>query len=454
MQTPDSNLTDKSSHGHDGHPAATLIPNDSGQSRVPINVPPRTGLKLGIIAAIVASLLAAGFIVVNHRMSAKESAMADEAALAAGAPPAVDVVSVQDSPPTQSLVLPGETRSWYESTIYARVSGYVAKWTADIGDHVTRGEVLATIDTPDLDQQLIAAQQKFAVSQSEVKVEEANSDFAKTTYERWRDSPKGVVSDQEREEKGAEFTSSAARVNAARAEVNADKAEVDRLSAMEEFKQVTAPFDGVITERRIDIGDLVTAGSTTSTTLLYAIAQSNEIRVFVDAPEDSSRLMRPGTPAQITADEFPGKTFHGTIARNSSAIDPVSKTLKVELDIPNPDLTLLPGMYVHATFELKHSGYVRVPASALVFRPSGPEVAVVDAQGQVSFHDVTIASDQGDVVDLDSGVAPGEDVALNIGDQIASGDRVVANHEQTVASSNSRQPVIVAKVASNTSASH
>ncbi|HEY1923002.1 MAG TPA: efflux RND transporter periplasmic adaptor subunit [Tepidisphaeraceae bacterium] len=408
--------------------AAILVP----ATQVATDIPPRTGFKMVFFAIVFAVVLIAGFIIVNHRASAQEEALATQTTAIADEHPPVDVVSVQDAPRTQPLVLPGETRAWYETTVYARVSGYVANWTADIGDHVTKGQVLATIDTPELDDQLAAARSKLKASDAEVKVQQSNAAFAKTTNDRWWNSPKGVVSDQERDEKKAEYDSSIARVAAAESQVNLAQADVDSLAALTQFKKVTAPFDGIVTSRRIDIGGLVTAGSTANTTSLYTIAQSDKIRVFIDVPESASVQMKQGTPAEIVADEIPGRIFRGVIARSSRAIDPVSKTLKVEVDIANPDLTLLSGMYVHATFELKQPGIVRVPASALVFRSAGPEVAVVDDQGKVTFHNVTIASDEGDVVDLGAGVAAGQNVALNIGDQIANGDHVTARSGDNV----------------------
>ena len=171
--------------------------------------------------------------------------------------------------------------------------------------------MLATIDTPELDAQLEAGQAQLKASEAEVKVKEAEAEFAKTTYERWQGSPKGVVSDQEREDKKARYAVSIAQLNAARARVNLDQANVDRLTFLAQFKQVTAPYDGVITERRVDIGDLVTAGSTANTTPLYEIAQSEKIRVFANVPQIVSVDVGEGTPAQVTANEYPNRKFDG-----------------------------------------------------------------------------------------------------------------------------------------------
>ncbi len=386
-----------------------------------------TGLKLTIFAIVLAIALTVGFFIVQHRKASAELALVTQTTSNGTQATTVDVVEVQTAPPAESVGYPGDTRGWYESTIYARVSGYVGSWTADIGDHVKKDQVLATIDTPDLDAEYQSAIHQLAVSGSQVDVMQANADFAKTTFDRWRDSPKGVVSDQERDEKKAEYNRSMAQLKAAQAQVNADQANVERLKVLENYKNVTAPFDGVVTQRHIDIGDLVTAGSTSSTTSLYSVAQIDKIRVYVDVPQRASAGMVVGVPAVAVANEFPDRTFVGTVARTASAIDPATRTLHVEVDIDNPNGQLLPGMYVEVTFNLSHEELLQVPASALLFRASGPQVAVVGDDAKVHFHNVTIGIDNGDVVELASGVTAQEKVALNLSSQISEGDTVVPN---------------------------
>jgi RND family efflux transporter MFP subunit len=264
----------------------------------------------------------------------------------------------------------------------------------------------------------------LAVSQSQVGVAQANQEFARTTYDRWRQAAPGDVSVQETQEKKAQFDSSTANLKATQSKVSADQADVTRLEAMKAFAKVTAPYDGVITARQIDIGDLVTAGSTASTTLLYRMAQADPIRVFVDVPQNASADMNVGVPATAVANDYSGRTFRGQIARTAAAIDPISKTLHVEVDMPNPKLILLPGMYMEVTFQLPHSAMVEVPASALIFRSGGPQLAVVDSDGTVHFSNITIAQDQGDVVEVGSGVSIGQKVALNISSQVSDGEKV------------------------------
>jgi RND family efflux transporter MFP subunit len=386
---------------------------------------PGTGRKIKIAAATAAIILLSGFLVVHFLRSSDESQLQEVSKIESARRPPVNVIIARSSGETRSLTLPGETAAWYESTLYARVTGYVAKWNVDIGDHVRQGQILATIETPELDADLAATRAELTAAEAQVKVRAAEAEFANSTNERWRDSPKGVVSDQEREAKRADYDSAVAKLNAARAQVALDRARVDRFTALTQFKQVTAPFDGTVTERRVDIGNLVTAGSTNGNTLLYRVSQENPMRVFVDVPQSASgELMKPNIPVQITASSIPGRSFSGEIARTAKAINPQARTLRVEVDIPNADQALVPGMYVNVAFVLQSTNLVQVPAAALVFRSSGPQVAVVNDAGRVSFRKVTIARDDGDMVELGSGLSPGDKVALNISSQIGDGETV------------------------------
>ena len=394
-----------------------------------------TGRTLQRAAVAVAVLLLLAFLIVHFTKLHAERGLAHDTRAAAASPPTVDVVVVHNTSATGSLTLPGETAAWYESTIYARVSGYVAKWYVDIGDRVKAGQLLATIDTPELDAELAAARAKLQVAQAQVKVKQADAAFANSTYARWRDSPKGVVSDQEREDKKAGDATAAAQLEAARAQVSLDQAAVDRLSAFEQFKRVTAPYAGTIFERRVDIGNLVTAGSSASTTSLYRMAQDDPIRVFVDVPQSAAAdLMKVGVPVSISTNDVSGQAITGTITRTSDAINPQARTFRVEVDIPNPDRRLVPGLYVQVAFQLQNSGLSQVPAAALLFSAEGPKVAVVASDGTVRFRAVTIGRDDGDKVELSSGVSNGERLALNISNQIFEGEQVRVSDDEPPAS--------------------
>jgi RND family efflux transporter MFP subunit len=397
-----------------------------------------TGRTLQRAAVAIAIILLLAFLIVHFTKSHAERGLARDTRVAAASLPAVDVVVVHNTSATATLTLPGESSAWYESSIYARVSGYVAKWYVDIGDRVKAGQLLATIDTPELDAELAAAQAKLQVAQAQVKVKQADAAFANSTYTRWRDSPKGVVSEQEREDKKAGDASAAAQLEAARAQVSLDQADVDRFSAFEQFKRVTAPYAGTIIERRVDIGNLVTAGSSASSTSLYRMAQDDPIRVFVDVPQSAAAdLMKVGVPASISSNDLSGRPISGAITRTSDAIDPQARTFRVEVDIPNPDRRLVPGLYVQVAFQLQNGGMSQVPAAALLFGSQGPRVALVDGDATVRFRAVTIGRDDGDKVELSSGVSNGDRLVLNISNQIFEGEQVRVSNDALPASNSS-----------------
>jgi RND family efflux transporter MFP subunit len=394
-----------------------------------------TGAKIVRITAVIVIVLGVGFFFVHRAKNDAEARLADATSNETMEAPAVNVFTVTPSPGTQSLKLPGETAAWNETAIYARVNGYVAKWFADIGDNVTAGQTLALIDTPELDAELLAAKAKLNASIAQVAVKQARADFAVTTDQRWRESPKGVVSDQERESKKAGSAEAIAELNSAHAQVMLQQADVDRLTALTQFKEVKAPFDGTIVQRQIDLGNLVTAGSTANTTSLYRLSEDSPMRIYVFAPQSAAPQLKPGTTAVITSTDQPGLRLNGKVARTARAINPVSRTIRIEIDVPNTDRSLVPGMYVQTDFELTGGAPIQIPAAALLYRSGGPQVAVVEPTGAVSFRDVAIASDDGNVVSIGSGLSIGDKVALNLSSQIAAGAKVRPNADDTKSAS-------------------
>jgi RND family efflux transporter MFP subunit len=386
---------------------------------------PDTGRRVKKTALIAIAVLVVGFIAVRVDRFFKDRGVSSSTEQAATARIPVDVIEARAVGAAQRFVLPGQTAAWHSSTIYARVNGFVGKWYADIGDSVHKGQVLASIETPDLDAQLAAARAQLNAANAQVLARKAEAEFSKTTYDRWRDSPKGVVSDQEREEKHADYDGAIARLKSAEADVALDQAHVDQYVALAQFKQVTAPFDGVVTERHIDIGNLVTAGSTSATTPLYVMTQNDPMRVFVDVPQNAAAdLTENQSPVEIRPSGGTGQVYTAKVTRTSQAMDAQSRTLRVEVDIANGQQTLVPGMYVKVGFALQPKGAVEIPAAALTFRTDGAQVARVDNAGRVSFQHVTIARDDGNVVELGSGVSPGDRLALNVSSQVLEGDLV------------------------------
>lgn len=406
---------------------------ESPAERLPVaavpEAAPGTGRRVAVGVVLLAVAMAAFFVHGEWSRVHERGVLATAAALTAAGPPVVDVVAVTRSAPTRILALPGEASAFHETTIFARTNGYLRKWNVDIGDRVDEGQLLATIETPELDDQLKEAEAKVIELGAEQKLAEAAADFAKISFDRFdTGAPDGVVSQQERDEKKSNLDSSLAHVEVSKANVKLGQAEVARLQTLEEFKRVTAPFAGIITDRRVDLGDLVTAGSSASTTLLFKLAQYEQLRVFVDVPQASSGEIHAGMRVVAYAPERPERRYEGVVDRTAGAIDPVARTLKVEALVANHDLSLLPGTYLQVEFETtRELAPLRIPSAALLMRPSGPEVAVVAADGTVKFHKVRIERDLGEYVEVDQGLAEGESVALNISRDVSDGGRVVAH---------------------------
>jgi RND family efflux transporter MFP subunit len=392
-----------------------------------------TGGRLFRTAAVGVVALLAGFLYVRAERSASDDRLAQETSRKAAEPPTVEVVAAAPSDPVQTITLPGEAAAWDETTIYSRVNGYVSKWFVDIGDHVATGQSLATIETPELDAELVAAKAKLNVSVAQVAVKQAQEDFAAISDARWRNSPKGVVSDEERDSKKAGKAEAEANLNAARAQVQLEQAEVDRLTALAGFKTVKAPFAGTIVQRHINTGDLVTAGSTVNTSSLYRLEQENPMRVFVYAPQSlAARLVQTDATAEVTIADQPDSRLSGKVARTAKSLNANSRTLRTEIDIPNANHALLPGMYVQVALRVEGEKSVQVPPAALQFRSGGPRVAVVDDKGIVEFRDVVISSDDGNLVAIRSGLNDGDRIIVNLSSEIVDGQKV-QTHELNVA---------------------
>ena len=342
--------------------------------------------------------------------------------------PTVAVITPRAGASTQRLVLPGTVQAWFEAPIYARVNGYLKKWNFDYGAHVKKGDVLAEIETPDLDAQLSASEAKLNSARAVVNVREAEERFAQSTYQRWRDLPKGVVSVQEQESKQADYNSAKARLSSANAEVAADQGEVDRLRTMANFKNITVPFDGVVTARETDVGALINAGSGTgggSGPELFRVADIHMMRTYVQVPQQLSADIKAGLNAELHLPQYPNKTFKGTVATTSSSINTNARTLLVELHADNPDGELQPGAYAQVDFELPSDpNIVRIPTSALVFRERGMEVAAIDASNMIELRPIKIGRNLGTEVEVLEGLTLADRLVNSPPDLLATGDKV------------------------------
>jgi RND family efflux transporter MFP subunit len=361
-------------------------------------------------AAVVIVLLVAGTVAGAIRAWSVRRSAAAESARAS-----VPVVAVETPHPADArdrVELPGTLSPALEATIYARTSGYLARLHADIGQRVRAGDLLAEIDTPEVNQQL---------SQARAQLEQAvaTRDLARLSATRARElRTRGLVAQQDEDEKkGA--------LNQAEASVRAAQANVDRLRDLQSFSRVTAPFDGVITRRDVDRGTLVDAGGTAANRELFALAQTDPLKVFVNVPQADAPAVRPGVPAWIELTEFPGRRFPGKVTRTAGALDEHTRTMRAEIDLPNGDGTLLAGAYARVFIDAKVPGLgLRVPVPSLLFRPEGPRVAVVRADGTVTLKAVTLGRTTGTHYEVRDGLEATDRVVLNPGDSIQEGQHV------------------------------
>lgn len=361
---------------------------------------------------VVLAVSAAIGLVVYRGIHARASAEADlKSAADEAAVSTVSVVHAQTGAPSQEITLPGNVQAFTETPIYARTNGYLKSWHFDIGAHVTRGELLAEIETPEVDKQLQQAR-------ADLETAKANLNLAKSTAERWQALlQSNSVSKQETDEKISDLSVKQAAYEGSAANVN-------RLEDLQSFQKVYAPFDGVVTARNTDFGALVSAGVNGTGKELFHLAAIRKLRVFVNVPQTYSRASRPGAVAAITVAEFPGKTFRGVLARTANSIDPASRTLLTEVDIDNPSGELLPGTYV--SVHLKLPGEVRsliLPSNTLIFRSEGLRVAVV-RNGHAQLVPVTVGRDYGDRVEVLSGIKPGDAVVADPSDSLIDGTPV------------------------------
>ena len=330
----------------------------------------------------------------------------------------VTVVTVKRASPNSDIVLPGSIEALHESPIYARTTGYVTKWTTDIGAHVSTGQLLAQIQSPEIDQQ--SDQAKADLGQLR-----ANLTLSKRTADRWEllahDS---VVTPQEVDEKQAAY-------DAAVANLASGEANYQRLVELQRFERVTAPFSGVVTSRSVDVGNLVTAGATlggtgtASARPLFTVAGTDTVRVYVNVPQSAMSLVQAGAEADVLVRELSGGIFHGRVARNARALDAASRTLLTEVQIPNPKGVLLPGMYVQVRFAITNAAPpLVIPANTLVIRSDGPQVALVRPDHTVHYQKVELGRDFGDQVEVAAGLDSDAQLVVNPSDEIREGVEV------------------------------
>jgi len=370
----------------------------------------RRPYKLWLVSTIVLIAVAAVFLSgVWSRVRARTALKAETAQMAR---PAVSVVSPKRTAPADEIILPGNVQPFITSPIYARTNGYLRKWYFDIGAHVKQGQLLAVIETPEVDQQL-------EQSLSNLNTAKANLALAETTKNRYQ----GLLKDNAVSQQMVD--NAVGSYNANKATVDANQANVKQLQALQSFEKIYAPFDGVITARNTDIGDLINSGSSGGVkTDLFHIAQPGTLRVYVNVPEEYSQGVKTGMTADLSLAEFPGRKFQGKLVRTSDDINMTTRTLLVEIDVDNPAGTLLTGSYaeVHLAVPSQASTYL-LPVNTLIFRSEGLRVGIVK-DGKVVLTAVTPGRDFGNEIEIVSGLKPDDQVIINPPDSIVSGQEV------------------------------
>ena len=386
------------------------------------------------VAAVVALVVARG---INDRVASANAVRVETAKVAI---PAVSVIAPKMGAMQNEIVLPGNVQAFKDAPIYARASGYLKKWYVDIGGKVKAGQLLADIDAPEIDQQVRQAQ--AGLEQAKASFEQATANFeqgrsnqqlAKVTAGRWNSLvEKGAVSKQDNDQYQAQYQAQDANlralekaVAASRSNVAALEADVARLTELQNYKQVRAPFDGVVTARNTDTGALINAGNGGAAQELFHIAAVSPLRVYVNVPEASSRGAIPGVPAKLTLAEFPGRRFPGKVVRVAGAMDAASRTLLTEVEVNNDAGTLLPGSYAQVHLKLAAaSPSLIVPVGAILFRGEGQRVGIVRNGNKAELAVVVVGKDYGTEVEILSGLAPTDQVIENPPDSLVAGMEV------------------------------
>src|SRR6202161_4766027 len=397
----------------------------------PLEHPKRpSGGKILMLLLLVGAIFVVAFFVGYVPLHRRDLQVIAEANVQNDALPDVTVVAAKKASGMGDLVLAGNIQAVTEAPILARAEGYVQRRYVDIGDRVTAGQLLAEVEAPDLDQQVkqsqasvVQAQADLARADAALEQGKANESIAKVTATRWDNLVKrGAVSKQDNDQYQAQYQAQAANVkaleravDAAKGNISAMQANVGRLSDMQGYLKVRAPFAGVVTLRNVDVGTLVNTGNT----MLFRIAQTNPLRTYLNVPQSSASDVHVGQMASLATPELPERKFSGTVTRTANALDPSSRTLLVEVQVPNPEGKLLPGMYVEVDTHLpRKDPPLLLPSDTLSVRPEGTMVAVVDSNDAVHFQRVVVGRDYGSDIEILSGLSEGQRVIANPNDAV------------------------------------
>jgi RND family efflux transporter MFP subunit len=408
-------------HSSAGQPAPAAAPTALESKGMAGGRPGHWVLGVGCLAAVglAGSLIAATLLRPRYAQELDAAA-----ARVAGSPPRVSVATARLAPATSELTLPGNAQAFREAALYARVTGYVKRWKVDIGDRVKQGELLAEIAAPDVDDQLAQAQANLEQARANLPLAQANAELAKITLKR-DEQASNVIAPLQIDQDRAAVKTTVAQVEVTQASIQVNEATVQRYKTLQGFQKIVAPFAGVITARNVDPGALVTADNPSETREIFHLMQTDPLRVFINVPQVYATAVAPGQQAVVYRQEDPLKRFSGRVTRTAKALDPNTRTLLTQVDVPNPDGALRPGMYLRVNLVAARAARsVLIPSAALVTRNDGPEVALLSENKAVRYRKVQLGRDYGTEVEVVAGLEGGETVIVRPGDALAEGQAV------------------------------
>jgi len=391
---------------------------------LPTNLP-RIGIGGVLLMGLIFVMLLAGLFLLGYRpyKVLRAQVLADAADAGNGKPVVRTMIPTRQARTTE-LVLPADIQAYQETAIYPRANGYLKRFLVDIGDSVKEGQLLAEIETPEIDAQLNRA--RAAVQQALANIEKAKMDLnlAETTWKRYETVGAGGISQQELDEKRTELDQAEAGLNVERANHVAAQAEVQRLEALTSFKQVTAPFAGTISTRNFDIGALLSPGNTGANRELFQISRTDTLRVFTKVPQSHATLIEDGQPVELTIRNYPGRSFEGKVSRSAGSLDPSTRTLRVQVDVANSDNALYAGMYGQLKFHItQNRPPLLVPSGALVYNSDGLSLALL-RDGKARFQKIAVGRDFGTEIEVLEGLSDADVIITNPGQSVREGVEV------------------------------
>jgi RND family efflux transporter MFP subunit len=399
---------------------------ESDSRTVVYNFKPWKTRWVAALSLVFALTLIGAFAAASSPRIQRKRELAAAADKEASAPPRRAVATVRPGAADSERELPGNAQADFTAAIYGRTNGYLKRWLFDIGDHVRAGQLMAEIATPEVDAQLDEAKATLLQSKANLLKLQADEVYARAEEGRYRPLlQRGAVTQEAYDLKLATWKVDVAQIAAMEATIKVNEADIRRLSALQSFEKVTAPFDGIVTARNVDPGDLITADNPATERQLFHVAKIDPLRVFVDVPQVFSTDVKPGQKAMLYRREDPSKQYEGTVTRTANALDPNTRTLRTQVNVPNPKGALLPGMYLQVKFAFDREAVpVIVPSAAVIVRTGGPRVAIVDEHDQVRYREVKLGRDLGEELEVLGGLKPGQRVIVYPGDDLPEGTTI------------------------------